>query len=85
MENVWIQFIITGGTVITGMFLTIRYAIKETNKGKDNFLKFLDDMNRRQLDYYEEKNGHLERISDGFTKAIDRNTRAINSLTKKYK
>jgi hypothetical protein len=80
MENIWMQLILTGGTAITAMFFTIRYAIKETNKGKDNFLDYLKDMQEQQLQYYENKNGHLERISKEFSKTIIKNTKAIDNL-----
>lgn len=80
MENIWIQLILTGGTAITAMFFTIRYAIKETNKGKDNFLDYLKEMQQQQLEYYENKNGHLERISKSFANSINKNTKAIDKL-----
>lgn len=85
MESVWLQLVITAGTVLTGMFFTIRYAIKETNKGKDGFLKYLERMQEQQLEYYEVKNGHLERISKEFAKTINKNTKAIEKLTAENK
>lgn len=82
MDNtVWIQLILASGTAIGAMFMTIRYAIKETNKGKDNFLEYLEKMQAQQLEYYENKNGHLERISKDFTKTVNKNTKAIEKLS----
>lgn len=84
-SDVLIQLIITSGTAIGAMFLTIRYAIKETNKGKDSFLKYLEKMQDQQLEYYETKNGHLERISKLFSNTINKNTRAVEKLTGELK
>lgn len=86
MDNeVWLQITATAGTLISAMFLTIRYSIKETNKGKDSFLNFLQDMQTQQMEYYENKNGHLERISDTFARTVAKNTRAIEKLTGELK
>lgn len=84
-SQVWLELIAAIGGVLGAMFFTVRYAIKETNKGKDSFMKFLKELNDRQLDYYETKNGHLERISEQFSKSIDTNTKAIARLTAKLK
>ena len=83
--EVMIQLIITAGASIGAMFLTIRYAINKTNEGKDSFLQFLDKMQTQQLEYYENKNGHLERISNIFAKTVNKNTSAIEKLTGELK
>lgn len=84
MNDVWIQLILTSGTVIGALFFTIRYAIKETNKGKDSFLKYLEKMQEQQLQYYEVKNGNIERISNLFAQTIDKNTSAVQELVGKF-
>lgn len=66
------QIIVAASAIVTGMFFTIRYAINETNKSKDAFLDFMREMQTQQLEYYEKKNGHLERISSDFTKALSK-------------
>lgn len=83
--NIWIQLITTAGAVLTAMFFTIRYAINATNKGKDSFLEYLKDMQQQQLEYYENKNGHLERISKAFAKTVDKNTKAVEKLSSEIK
>lgn len=84
MNAVWLQLIVTAGTVLTGMFFTIRYAITATNKGKDSFLSYLEKMQEQQLQYYEVKNGNIERISNLFAQTIDRNTIAVQELIAKF-
>lgn len=79
--SIIIQLIVTIGAVISGMLLTVRYAINQGSKKEKFFLDYLKDMNDRQLEYYEVKNGHLERISNEFTRTINKNTRAIDKLS----
>lgn len=81
-SNIYVQLIITVGAIISGILLTVRYAMMQGNKKEAFMLNFIKDMNDRQLEYYEVKNGHLERISKDFTKTIDRNTRAIDKLSR---
>lgn len=81
MNDVWLQLIITAGVVIGGMFVTIRYSIAQSNKKEKNFLDYLKAMQTQQLEYYETKNGHLERISKSFTNTINKNTRATEKFT----
>jgi hypothetical protein len=80
-EAVWVQLIITIGAIGAAMFATVRYAILQSNKEKKGFLDYLEKMQAQQLEYYEIKNGHLERISKDFTKTINKNTKAIEKLT----
>ena len=84
-SSVLTQITVTLGAVLTAMFFTIRYAIKETNRSKAEFLKYLREMQEQNLEYYENKNGHLERISKEFASAINKNTRAIDKLSNKIK
>lgn len=80
MSDIWIQLIITSGSVVAAMLLTIRFAISQSNKKDKSFLDYLKNQSAQQLEYYESKNGHLERISADFTKTINKNTRAIDKL-----
>lgn len=80
MENIWIQLIITSGSVLLGLFFTIRYTINATNKGKDSFLEYLEKMQEQQLQYYETKNGNIERISNLFADTVNKNTAAVQEL-----
>lgn len=83
MEQVWIQLIITSGAIISAIFLTVRYAIGQANKKEKQFLDYLQKMQTEQLEYYEQKNGHLERISKSFASAINKNTRSLDKLINK--
>lgn len=85
MENVWLQLIITVGTVLGASFTLIKYLSTNNRKKDKEFLDFLERRDNAQLEYYENKNGHLERISNEFTKAINKNTRAIDKLATKIK
>ena len=40
MKDIWIQLILTAGTVLGGMFLTIRYSIGQSNKKEKSFLVY---------------------------------------------
>lgn len=83
MESVWIQLIVTSGAILPAMFLTVRYAINQSNKKEKQFLDFMQKMQTQQLEYYEQKNGHLERISKSFSAAINKNTRSLDKLINK--
>ena len=85
MENIWAQLIITAGSILTAMLVTIRYAIGQANKKEKQFLDYLEKMQTQQLEYYEQKNGHLERISKSFASAINKNTRSLDKLINKHK
>lgn len=67
-----LQLIITGGSVITAIFFTIRYSIQQSVK-----------RDKIQIEYYESKNGHMERMAKDFTNAFNKNTTAINKLSTK--
>lgn len=79
-EAALIQLCLTVGGIFTAMFVTIRYSIGEGNKKQKEFLDFIDKMETKQLDYYESKNGHLERISKMFTVNMNKHTKAIEKM-----
>lgn len=84
-SNAVIQLIITAGSVFIAMFATYRYSVKEKNKSEKDFRDFIQKMQDKQMEYYSEKNGHLERISFAFTETIDKNTRALDKLSSRIK
>lgn len=84
-KTVWTQLILTMGTVLGGMFLTVRYAMGIGSKKEKLFLDYLRDAQTQQLEYYESKNGHLERISQIFSESINKNTKAVDKLSQKIK
>lgn len=85
MNEIWTQVIITVGPIVLAMIAAFRYSIAQANKKDKTFLDYLETMQTQQLEYYEAKNGHLERISKAFTKTIDKNTKALDNLTVEVK
>lgn len=84
-SNVLLQLIITVGAVFAGIFATYRYSVGQGAKREKLFLDYIQEMQDKQLDYYTQKNGHLERISKLFSKTIDKNTRALDKLSARIK
>lgn len=84
-SNIIIQIIVTLGTVIAGIFATYKYSISESIKREKVFLDYIQGMQDKQLAYYSEKNGHLERISKMFSEAINKNTRTLDKLSARIK
>lgn len=80
-EPALVQLIITTGTVFSGAFLTLRYVKMQGNKKDKTFLDFIEKMQSQQLEYYETKNGHLERISNEFTKALSKISKSVEKLS----
>ncbi len=85
MDNIWIQLIITGGTALSAAFGAYKYSVNQSAKREKIFLDYIKDMQKQELEYYEKKNGHLERISTLFSKTIDKNTRALDKLSARIK
>lgn len=85
MQSIWIEFIIAVGTFFTGIFATYRYSVAQNSKREKTFLDYIQSMQDKQLEYYTQKNGHLERISEMFSKTIDKNTRALDKLSARIK
>ncbi len=80
MPNIWIQLIITGGAVVTTLFFTIRYLSLQNTKREKSSQDYHTKMQQMQLEYYETKNGHMERMAKDFTKASNKMSMAVNKL-----
>ncbi len=76
-----IQLIITTGTILSSAFLTLRYFKSQANKKDKTFLDFIEKMQEQQLLYYETKNGHLERISNEFSKTLTKISKSVDKLS----
>lgn len=85
MENIWLQLVITVGGVVTAGFVTIRYATAQAARREKAILENNRIMQQMQLEYYETKNGHMERMSKDFTKASNMMSKAINKLSTEIK
>lgn len=79
-ENVIIQIVLSVAGVLATVFATYKYIVGQVTKREKSFLEHIERMNQAQLEYNENKNGHMERMANQFTKAVDKNTKAINKL-----
>lgn len=84
-SNTLLQLIVTVGTFFAGIFATYRYSVGQASKREKAFLDYIQEMQDKQLEYYTQKNGHLERISKLFSATIDKNTRALDKLSARIK
>ncbi len=84
-SSVTLQLIITIGAIFAGVFATYRYSVGQGAKREKVFLDYIQEMQDKQLEYYTQKNGHIERISKLFSKTIDKNTRALDKLSARIK
>lgn len=84
-SSVSIQLILSIGAAVAAAFATYRFSISQGSKREKVFLDYIQEMQDKQLEYYTQKNGHLERISKLFSKTIDKNTRALDKLSARIK
>lgn len=84
-SSIIIQLIITIGAIFSAFFATYKYHLTQSTKREKTFLDYIQEMQDKQLEYYTQKNGHLERISQLFSKTIDKNTRALDKLSARIK
>lgn len=82
MDNIWLQLIVTSGATLTGVFFTIRYAMKQISRREKALLEHTEKTQETMLEYFETKNGHLERVSNEFTKSSNKMAKAIAKLSK---
>jgi signal transduction histidine kinase len=85
MEGVWLQFVITGGAVVTTLFFTIRYLSLQNSKREKQAQDYHTKMQQMQYEYYETKNGHMERMANTFTQASNKMSKAVNGLSQEIK
>lgn len=81
MNEVWLQLIITGGAVITSIFFTIRYSLAQTAKREKALFDHTEKTQAKMLEYFETKNGHMERVAKTFTVASNKMAKAIGNLS----
>lgn len=80
-----LQLITSIGLAIGSAFGAYKYSINQSNKERKMLLDYIKEMQAKELEYYEKKNGHLERISKLFSQTIDKNTRALDKLSARIK
>lgn len=71
-SSILLQLIITVGAIFTSIFAMFRYFIQQSVKRE-----------KTMLEYFEQKNGHMERISKDFTKSSNKMARAISKMATK--
>lgn len=85
MESIWLQLIITAGTVITGIFFTIRYSMAQVAKREKALLDHTEKTQKSMLEYFETKNGHMERMAKTFTGSSNKMAKALSNLSSEIK
>ena len=85
MESTLTQLILTGGAVISAVFVTIRYAMNQTAKREKALLEHTQKTQESMLQYFETKNGHMERMAKDFTMASNKMGLALNKLSGEIK
>lgn len=78
---------------IAGIFLfTIRYIVNKNTEREEKLLTHQDQIllhhenqQAQMLDFYKNKNDHMERISTDFAETLRGNTKAVSELTTEIK
>ena len=80
MSDVWIQITITAGSIITAGFGLFKYAIGENKKMQKELYNHTQKTQEMMLEYFEQKNGHIERISNEFSTSNKKMASAVSKL-----
>ena len=78
---------IIGATVVVlgGVFALIKYMVSQANKRERSLLKHNEAREKQLLEYFEKKNGHIERISRRFNDTVKENTNTLSELATEIK
>jgi len=79
--NILIEIIIAVGAILAGFFGLVKYIVSQNTKREAIILENYNKQQTQMMEFYEKKNGHLERISNKFSESNDAMTKAINDLT----
>lgn len=83
--NILIEIVIGAGAVISGVFALIKYMITQNTKREGAILQHNEKQQTQMMEFYEKKNGHLERISNKFTDSNNSMIKAVGNLTTEIK
>jgi len=83
--NILVEIIIGGVTVLGGMFALIKYTISTNIKREKLLLEHQQAQQTQIMEYYEKKNGHLERISKDFSDSHKEVGKILGALTTEIK
>lgn len=81
MENIVIQIILTIGGTLASIFALIRYMVSENRKREEVLLEYNGQREKQMLEYFEKKNGFMERMTSDFTKTSREQSNAIHELS----
>ena len=76
-----IEIIIGGVAILGGFFALIKYTISSNARREEALLEHQESQQALMMEFYERKNGHLERIATRFTDSNIKMTDAISKLT----
>lgn len=80
-----IEIIIGGGAIFSGMFALIRYMISANTKREKAILDHHEAQTATVMEFYEKKNGHMERIAKDFSEAHKEVGKAMIAFTAEIK
>jgi flagellar biosynthesis/type III secretory pathway M-ring protein FliF/YscJ len=83
MQEVWIQAIAAAVSIIGTVFACIKYIASQTAKREQSLLEHTEKTQSMMLEYFETKNGHMERMADKFTATSKELAASINNLSTK--
>lgn len=83
--SILIEIMIGVGGLGGSIFGLIRYQIKESSKREKVILEHHASREEKMLEYFTQKNGHMERIASDFSEVTRGSTIAIGELTTEIK
>lgn len=85
MHEVWLQIIAAVVTLGGTIFGTVRYISHLSNKRERALLDHTQKTEQLMLEYFEKKNGHVERIVKSTTESNKELATAVNNLSTEIK
>lgn len=77
------QIVLAVAGIAGSVFVTIRYVANVNKKREEKLFEHTERTQKMMLEYFETKNGQLERVSKEFTKTNKKMSSAINNLATK--
>ena len=73
--------ILAGAGILAGLFGLVKYMIGQNTKREQAILDHHEKQQTQMLAFYENKNGHLERVSKMFAESNDKMGITLSKLT----
>ena len=77
----FIEIIGGGVTVLAGLFGLIKYMVGQNTKREKFILDHHKSQQTEMMEFYEKKNGHLERVATRFAESTDKMSGSMGKLT----